>query len=429
MRSVRTWGKREKGKRFGAALLVVFFVAGFLLGEGFHSSSLAAEKGPIKIGFIAGITGNWAQFGNDMVDGFKLRLSEMNYTVAGRKVELIVEDESTNPAMAVTKARKLISHDKVSLIAGVFLASSGYAVAPIAAEEKLPLVVTIATADDLTQRKANKYLTRLNWGTSSEFGYLSADYAYKKLGWRKAAIIGYDYAWGHEVGGGFLRTFEELGGKVLQRVWTPVNTTDFGPYVTSIRREVDGICSVITGAATIRLINSVRMSDLKGQIIGPGQIVDESFLPALGDSALGVYSIQSYSGALDTPENAEFKEKLQKAYKKEANAVLAINYTAADGIIQAIQAIQGNVENREKFAEALRAVQVSKSLRGALKVDKYGQIIQDQLVRRVDKVKNQYQNTVIDKYPAPTQFWKYDPDTIMKQSSYTRDYPPCKYCE
>jgi len=64
-----------------------------------------------------------------------------------------------------------------------------------------------------------------------------------------------------------------------------------------------------------------------------------------------------------------------------------------------------------------------------LKVDKYGQIIQDQLVRRVDKVKNQYQNTVIDKYPAPTQFWKYDPDTIMKQSSYTRDYPPCKYCE
>ena len=73
--------------------LTTFFVAGFLLGEGFHSSTLAAEKGPIKIGFIAGITGNWAEFGNDMVDGFKLRLSEMNYTVAGRKVELIVEDE------------------------------------------------------------------------------------------------------------------------------------------------------------------------------------------------------------------------------------------------------------------------------------------------------------------------------------------------
>ena len=308
----------ENGKRFGVALLMVFFVAGFLFGGGFHSSSLAAEKGPIKIGFIAGITGNWAQFGNDMVDGFKLRLSEMNYTVAGRKVELIVEDESTNPAMAVTKARKLISHDKVNLLAGVFLASSGYAVAPIAEEAKLPLVVTIATADDLTQRKANKYLTRLNWGTSSEFGYLSADYAYKKLGWRKAAVFGYDYAWGHEVGGGFLRAFEELGGKVIQRIWTPVNTTDFGPYVTSIRRDVDGICDVITGAATIRLINSIRVSDLKGGIIGPGQIVDESFLPALGDSALGVYSIQSYSGALDTPENAVFKEKLQKAYKKEA---------------------------------------------------------------------------------------------------------------
>ncbi len=429
MRSILCSKKEEKGKRLGVVLFVIFFVGLFLGCEGFYSSAPAAEKGPIRIGFIAGITGNWAQFGNDMVDGFKLRLSEMNYTVAGRKVEMIVEDESTNPAMAVTKARKLISHDKVNLLAGVFLASSGYAVAPIAEEEKLPLVVTIATADDLTQRKANKYLTRLNWGTSSEFGYLSADYAYKKLGWRKAVVFGYDYAWGHEVGGGFLRAFEELGGKVTQRIFAPVNTTDFGPYVTSIKRDIDGVCDVITGAATIRFINSLRMSDIKGGIIGPGQIVDESFLPALGESAVGVYSIQSYSGALDTSENGQFKEKLQKAYKKDANAVLAINYTSADLIIQAIQAIQGDVENREKFAEALRAVQTSKSLRGPMKVDRYGQVVQDQLVRRVEKVKNQYQNTVIDKYPAPTQFWKYDPDALLKLPPYTRDYPPCKSCE
>jgi branched-chain amino acid transport system substrate-binding protein len=399
-----------------------------LLTVGYNGLALAAEKGPIKIGFLAPTTGNWAQMGSDMIEAFKLYLSEINYTVAGRKVELITEDEGANPATAVTKVRKLIAHDKVHLLAGVFVTNSAYAITPIAIEEKTPLVITIASADDLTQRKASKYVTRIAWATSSEFGYLCGDYAYRKLGWRKAAVLGFDYAWGYEVGGGFQRSFEELGGQVTQRIWAPVNTTDFGPYVTSIKRDVDGVCSVITGAASIRFINSFRVSDHKGGLIGPGHIVDETFLPALGDSALGIHSITSYSAAWETPENAQFKEKLQKALKREPNGTLAINYTAADAIVHAINSIHGDVEDRDKFVEALRGIQMSKSVCGPLKVDKHGMVVLDMLVRRVDKVKNQYQNTVIDKYVGPTQFWKFDPETILKEPSYSRDFPTCKYC-
>jgi branched-chain amino acid transport system substrate-binding protein len=399
-----------------------------LVTAGYNGVVLAAEKGPIKIGFIAPVTGNWAQLGSDMIEAFKLYLSEINYTVAGRKVELITEDEGANPSTAVTKVRKLIVNDKVHLLAGVYVTNSAYAVLPIVVEEKIPLVVTIASADDLTQRKGSKYVTRIAWATSSEFGYLCGDYAYRKLGWRKAAVLGFDYAWGYEVGGGFQRTFEELGGQITQKIWAPVNTTDFGPYVTSIKRDVDGVCSVITGGASIRFINSFRVSDHKGGLIGPGHIVDETFLPALGDSALGIYSITSYSAALETPENVQFKEKLQKTLKKEANGTLAINYTAADAIVQAIKAINGDVEDRDKFVEALRRVQMSKSVCGPLKIDKYGMVVLDMLVRRVDKVKNQYQNTVIDKYVGPTQFWKFNPETILKEPSYSRDFPPCKYC-
>ena len=86
----------------------------------------AAEKGPIKIGYICPSTGNFAQMGMDMVDGFKMFLDEINYTVAGRKIELIVEDEGDSPATAVTKARKLVTADKVHLMAGVFLTPSAY---------------------------------------------------------------------------------------------------------------------------------------------------------------------------------------------------------------------------------------------------------------------------------------------------------------
>jgi len=420
--------KERKARAWQSVGLGIVVLASLVI-VGYNGVVLAAEKGPIKIGFIAPVTGNWAQLGLDMIEAFKLYLSEINYTVAGRKVELITEDEGANPAGAVTKARKLIVHDKVHLLAGVFLTNAAYAITPIAIEEKIPLMVTIAAADDLTQRKANKYVSRIAWATSSEFGYLCGDYAYRKLGWRKAAVFGFDYAWGYEVGSGFQRTFEELGGKITQKIWAPVNTTDFSPYITNLKRDVDGVCSVITGGASLRFINSFRVSDHKGGLIGPGHIVDETFLPALGDSALGIYSITSYSAALETPENALFKEKLQKSLKREPNGTLAINYTAADAIVQAIKSINGDVEDREKFVEALRGVQMSKTVCGPLKMDKYGMVVLDMLVRRVEKVKNQYQNTVIDKYVGPTQFWKFNPETILKEPVYSRDFPPCKYCD
>ena len=123
---------------------------------GLGTMAQGAEKGPIKIGFISPHTGNFAQMGLDMVDGFKMYLDEINYTVAGRKIELIVEDEGEIPATAVTKMRKLVTHDKVHLIAGVFLTAAAYAVAPVAVEAQTPLIITLSAGDDLTQRKRSQ---------------------------------------------------------------------------------------------------------------------------------------------------------------------------------------------------------------------------------------------------------------------------------
>jgi branched-chain amino acid transport system substrate-binding protein len=110
-------------------VLSVFFMLLVIVAVGRNAE--AADKGPIKIGFIAPQTGNFAQIGLDMVTGFKMFLDEINNTVAGRKIELIVEDEGTNPSAAIAKARKLVTHDKVNLIAGVFMTAAAYAIAPV----------------------------------------------------------------------------------------------------------------------------------------------------------------------------------------------------------------------------------------------------------------------------------------------------------
>ncbi len=389
-----------------------------------------AGKGPIKIGFIAPLTGNFAQIGLDMVDGFKLYLDEIKYTVAGRKIELIVEDEAGNPAAAVAKVRKLITLDKVNLITGVFQGSVSYAVAPVCEEAKIPLVITLSAADDLTQRQRSKYLIRV-CHTGGEIGHVAGDYAYNKLGWRKVVTLAFDYSWGYECVGGFQRVFEELGGKVIQKVWPPIGTMDFGPYIANLKRDADGFYEVVTGAASIRFLKAVRASGLmeKWKVIVPGTGVDETLLPALGDDGVGVHSVWNYSAALKTPENARFVDKVKKSLKKETTMPMAIDYTGADWIIRAIKAVNGDVENKDKFMEALRAVEIPNAIQGPLKVDKYGQAIENMYIRRVDKVGNTYQNTVIETYPLVTQFYKYNPETYLKMPLYSRDYPPCKFCQ
>jgi len=424
--------KLENGRKFTMAkLTATSLVALFILiAGGLPQMAAAAEKGPIKIGFVAPLTGPFAQIGMDMVEGFKMFWNEKNYMAEGRKIEIIVEDEAGDPAVAVTKVRKLITHDKVNLIAGVFQGNVSYAIAPVCVEARTPFVNTASAADDLTQRKRSPYVLRI-CHTGGELGHVAGDYGYNKLGWRRVVTLGYDYSWGYETIGGFQRVFEELGGKVIQKMWVPVGTMDFGPYLASLKRQADGIFEGVTGGPSIRLIKALRASGLmeKWKVMTPGTATDETLLPALGDDAIGVYSVWNYSAALKTPENIKFVEKVKTTLKKDLTMPIAINYTGGDWIMRAIAAVKGNVEDKEKFLQALRSVNIPNALQGPLKLDKYGHAIQNNYMRRVDKVGNTYQNTVIETYPLTTQFYKYDPETYLKAPVYSRDYPPCKFCE
>jgi len=432
MFKLRNWNRHGAFQRKRNFLKSGFFLVLFacvVVGTTTHVVQ-GAEKGPIRIGFVAPLTGNFAQIGVDMVEGFKMFWNENNNSAAGRKVEIIVEDEAGDPATAVTKVRKLIVHDKVNLIVGVFQGSVAYAIAPICVETGAPFVDTASAADDLTQRKRSKYVLRI-CHTGGELGHVAGDFAYNKLGWRKAAAVGFDYSWGYECTGGFQRVFEDLGGKVIQKSWIPIGTMDFGPYLANLKRDADGLFEVVTGAASIRFIKALRLNGLmdKWKVIAPGTATDETLLPALGDDALGVYTVWNYSAALKTPQNLKFIEKVKKSYNKDVTMPIAINYTGADWVMRAIKAVNGDVEDKEKFLQALRNVDIPDALQGPLKLDRYGHAIENNYIRRVDKVGSTYQNTVVETYPLVTQFYKYDPEAYLKNPVYNRDYPPCKFCE
>jgi branched-chain amino acid transport system substrate-binding protein len=167
----------------------------------------------------------------------------------------------------------------------------------------------------------------------------------------------------------------------------------------------------------------------KWKILIPGTGTDETLLPAIADSGLGVISFYHYSGAIKSPENEKFAEEVRKQLKKEPSLGIALCYTAGEWLLKAIEAINGDVENKEKLLQAITSVELTKTIRGPMKMDKYGHGVQNMYVRRVDKVGAGYQNTVIDTYPMFGQFYKFDPETYLKSPVYGRDYPPCKFCQ
>ena len=341
-----------------------FMVAAILLCLN-ASVSWAQKTGPIKMGFVAPLSGTFSQVGKDMVDGIRMYLEEIGYQVAGRKIELIVEDNEGVPAAALTKTRKLVEKDGVQVMAGLFLAAEGYAIGPYIDSKQIPMNLPVTAGDDLTQRTRYKWMVRTGWDGSQAM-HPFGEYAYTVLKLRKIAAICPDFAFGWESLDGFQRTFEELGGKVVQKIWFPLTVQDFSPYLSMIRRDVDAVFTNQAGRMSLQFLKAYEEFGLKGKLplIGTGTTTDESVLPSLGDEAVDFVSALHYSAALDNPANRTFVKAFRDKNGKPPGYYAETCYTGGKFVVEAIRAIQGDVENRNRLLEALRKVEVKNAPRG-----------------------------------------------------------------
>ena len=185
-----------------------------------------------------------------------MAFKEVGNTVADRKIEIIYEDAGS-PNVAVAKARKLIGHDKAALTAGVFNSGVAYAVAPVFGEAQVLFMIIVSNANDITQRKTLDAVMRLN-AAGSQVCHVAGDYAFSQLGWKKVAVTGWEHAFGQESFSAFQRVFEEAGGQVIQGIYVPRNTLDFGPYVSNIDKDADGLFAVITASPAMRFFRALK---------------------------------------------------------------------------------------------------------------------------------------------------------------------------
>jgi branched-chain amino acid transport system substrate-binding protein len=392
-----------------------------------------ARADELRIGFLAPMTGPLAQVGKDMSDGFRMYLDEVNSDFAGAKVKFILEDNQGKPTMAVLKAEKLIRDDKVQLLAGGSLASVGYALAPVSTREKVDYIASPA-ADDLTQRKLKDfpYFIRTSWTssqTTQPLGQWACDQGYKKI-----VTIGADYAFGYESVGGFQKVFEDCGGKIIQKIWAPLGTQDYGPYIPTIKGDTDAVFTVMVGAMSLQFPKQLRASGYKKPIIGQGTSYDEFALPFMGDEVIGDVSALQYSAALETPKNEAFVKAYRAKYGKVPGYYSETNYTTAQLIHEAMKKTGGKWPGSLQFLKIMEGLKID-AVRGPVSFDDMHNPVQNIYIKKVEKKKMfgypkaELWNTVIKTYPKVSQFWTYGKEKFLAQPVYDRDFPPCKYCE
>ncbi len=385
------------------------------------------NAGPLKIGLLAPLSGPAATVGKSAEEAGRLYLERVNYRIAGKEVKLFVEDTKGVPATALQKVKKLVKSNKVDVIIGPIYTACGVAIQPYLESRKVPGINVMIPIDNFTQRKIPKWSVRTGV-TSSQFTHPFGEYAYNVLGYKKVAMLGMDYPYGWEVLGGFQRTFEEAGGKVVQKLWVPPLTTDFSPYLTQLNKDVDAVVVLEASIMAIRFLKQYKEMGFKDSIplLGGGSLTDETLMPALGDEALGVITSLMYSGALQNPANKTFIEAYQKKYGKAPNFYAESYYVGMQAFSQAVRSLKGNIGNKKKLMAALKRINLKKAPRGPITMDTYGNPIQNVYIRKVERVNGKLQNTVIHTFPAVSQFWKYDPAEYLKQPPYSRDYPPVK---
>jgi len=392
----------------------------------------AAEE--LRIGFVAPMTGIFAQIGKDMSNGFQLYVDEVGGNFAGAKVNFILEDGQGKPPVNVRKAEKLVRQDKVHMFIGGLLASTGYALAPVSSRLKTVYIPSIAAADDLTQRQASKYpyVVRTGWTSSQPnhpFGAWACEQGYKKV-----VTVAADYAFGYEVVGGFQKTFEDCGGKVIQKIWPPLGTKDFGPFIPTIKDSADAIFTLMVGPMSLQFPKQLAAAGIKKPVMGGGTSYDEFVLPSMGDEVIGHVSALQYSAALDTPKNQAFVKKYREKYGKVPSYYSESNYTTAQMIHEVMKKTGGKWPGAEKFVQLLSQIQLD-SVRGPVRLDEMRNPVHNIYIRKVEKKKmhgydqEELWNTVIKTYPNVSQFWKYKKSDFLKQPVYSRTFPPCKHCE
>jgi branched-chain amino acid transport system substrate-binding protein len=388
-----------------------------------------AQAAPFKLGLLTVKTGPLAQGGIQMEQGVLTYLKETDYTMAGRKVELVTADTGGAPAGAKTKVQELVERDKVDVILGPLAAFELLAITDYVRDQKTPLL-SLAAADDMSQRRPNPYFLRAS-ATSSQAMHPMGHYAATELKLKRVVTVCEDLAFGYEQMGGFQSAFEANGGCVVSKLWPPLVTPDYTPYTAQIG-DCDGVCQGFAGSNPLRFMKAYGDAGLKYPVVTGWTGGDDALLKSFGNEAIGLVSCSAYSLEIGTARNQRFIDGMLKNFNVVPGFYAAGLYINCQVVDAGLQAVGGDAGDKEKLIAALRAVTLTDTPRGPVKFDHLGNVVGNFYVRRCGTEGAKYGlglwNKIIKTYENVSQFWTWPETEFLAHPVYSRDYPALKKC-
>jgi branched-chain amino acid transport system substrate-binding protein len=328
---------------------------------------LAQASKPIRLGNLNTYTGGLAYAGEAAWNAVNLYFDSIDWTIAGRKVEIIKEDDQFNPQIGLQKAKKLIESDQVDLLFGIQASNVALAVLNYMKQQKAFYIVTGAGTDAITWDRY-PYLFRTSISTY-QLSTPMAHYIYDNLG-KEIVTTASDYAGGRDVMAAFKGPYLELGGKVLKEIWPPLGTTDFSPYLTDIKSINPPVTyDFMPGADAFRFVQQYSEFGLKEKMPLTGfTMIDSQSTGSLGKAAVGVISALTFVDTLDNPEAKAFTADYRSKFKSSPDLFADYGYVGARAIGEALKATDGDASNKDKLADAMAKVQFN-APRGPFRMD------------------------------------------------------------
>jgi branched-chain amino acid transport system substrate-binding protein len=395
--------KRKKLTTLLASIsLVVILVTMTFVGACAQPAPVPTTTEPIKIGLLVAQTGPFAALGAGVLNGFKLAMDEADNKVAGRSIELVIEDEGPGePAFALDKARKMVEADNIKIMVGPLSATTRMPVLSYTSPRKIPNICAILDASGAVKFPYEYAPISTVYSQPRPLAW----FAYDEKGVRTVTAIASEWEAGHDFLAGFTYGFtDERKGSVLQEQYTAFGTPDYSSYLVAMK-DADAIVAMMLPPDIAPFIVQANQMGILNK--KPLYLLGSSVLPVmladLGPMLIGrAWSVPEYQLFYDSPANKNFITAYQTKYGAPPDSFGANGYTRGQMVLAALEANGGDTDP-DKLHEAIKGLKLE-TPQGPISFtpgnpDKSGvQGITTGFIEEVEQVDNQYVWSLIKTY-------------------------------
>jgi branched-chain amino acid transport system substrate-binding protein len=375
-------------------LILLLVCSCCLSATGFAQAVKTGAPAPFRIALMVTLSGPSAVLGMQVRDGFQLALQGLGGEMAGRQVELTLLDDELKPDLAAQKIQSLLARGQVDLVVGPIFSNILQAIQKPVLESGRILISPNAGPSLYAGAQCSPYFFVVSYQNDQAHEVMGL-YA-QEQGFRKIAFIMPNYQAGKDAVSGFLRQFR---GDIVEEIYVPMAQLDLSAELVRIAAaKPDAVFTFMPGGMGVALVKSYAQSGLSGKIpLLSTFTFDEATLPAQQEAALGLIGSTSWSPSLDNPQNKTFVADFEKQFGMVPSAYAMQGYDTAMLIDSAVRKTQGQTQDRDQLAQALRQADFV-SLRGAFRFNRNGYPIQDfYQVKAIKRPDGRFQTQIVSR--------------------------------